>query len=157
MPCTREGIATLGRGTTVCFVRTKCSIYIQYVMGMWFRWSMCSQLRLNISNYSDIVLNSKAKREEVHKIRQVYPPTNTNTGIFLQPHVSCLFFIFFKLNPETECCNTFDSSECTCVADSGDRASVCHVNTKPRLGGKTSSSDSPQLLTSVCTESRVAT
>jgi hypothetical protein len=100
-PCTREGITTLGRGATVCFVRTKCRIYIQHVLGIWFRWSVFSLLRMNISDDSDTVLNCKAKREEVQKI----------LVFFLEPRVICPF----SDNPETECCKTFDSSECTCV------------------------------------------
>ena len=93
MPCTREGIATLGRGTTVCFVRTKCGIYIQYVLAIWFRWSVCSQLRTNISDDSGIVLNCKAKREEEQKLStpvnkhqyRYFPWTTCQLTVFLTP------------------------------------------------------------------------
>jgi len=80
-PRRREGIATLGRGTTVCLVRTKCDIYIQHVLGIWFRWSVFCPLRMNNAGDSDIVLNCKAKREEVQKI----------LVFFLEPRVSCPF------------------------------------------------------------------
>lgn len=85
----------------------------------------CSQLRMDFSNDSDIVLRCKAKREEVQKIRQVFQCTNTSNGIFLEPRVSCLSLLFSLLNAETGCCNTFDGSECTRVLTVAiERASV---------------------------------
>ena len=150
-PCTCEGIATLGRDTTVCFVRAKCSIYIQYVLGIWFRWSMCSQLRMNNSDNSDTVRNCKAKRQEVQNISSPF----YKHQYWYFPWTTCQLSAFW-LNPETGCCNTFDSSQCTCALSvAGERASVTWLQSHD--WGKHLQQWRPQLLTSAWTVSGVAT
>lgn len=100
----------------------KRGIYVPCVLRIWFRRSVCPQLRMNFSTDSDIALDSKAKCETI------IPVYKHQYWYF--PWITCQLS-FLTLNPETAWWNTLDKTECS---DSGARATVCHVNTKPQMG-----------------------